>query len=216
MSMARQSSGDYAKQSGEAGGGKRRVRYAMVIDLRRCIGCHSCSVACKAENDVPLEVFRSWVKIIQKGHYPNVSRSFLPCLCNNCETPICLRNCPVQATWQREDGIVMVNPHRCIGCKYCMASCPYDVRYINPLKRIVQKCTFCDHRVDAGLLPACVETCLGRARIFGDMNDPNSEVSRMLSTNAVHVLKPEMGTNPRVFYVGGDLDAMDPLKGVES
>jgi tetrathionate reductase subunit B len=121
----------------------------------------------------------------------------------------------VEATWQREDGIVMVNPHRCIGCKYCMASCPYDVRHVNPLKRIVQKCTFCDHRVDAGLLPACVETCLGRARIFGDMNDPASEVAQMLATNAVHVLKPEMGTDPRVFYVGGDLDAMDPMKGTE-
>ena len=110
----------------------------------------------------------------------------------------------------------MVNPHRCIGCKYCIASCPYDVRHVNPLKRIVQKCTFCDHRVDAGLQPACVETCLGRARIFGDMNDPDSEVAQVLATNPVSVLKPEMGTDPRVFYVGADLDAMDPMKGVEA
>jgi tetrathionate reductase subunit B len=213
--MAHPEAGRTAGRAPATGEVEHRVRYAMVIDLRRCIGCHSCSVACKAENDVPLGVFRSWVKIIQKGHYPNVSRSFLPSLCNNCENPICLRNCPVEATWQREDGIVMVNPHRCIGCKYCMASCPYDVRHVNPLKRIVQKCTFCDHRVDAGLVPACVETCLGRARIFGDMGDPKSEVAQVLATNAVHVLKPEMGTDPRVFYVGGDLDAMDPMKGVE-
>lgn len=185
----------------------------MVIDLRRCIGCHSCSVACKAENDVPLGVFRSWVKVVLKGRYPNVSKAFLPSLCNNCEDPICLKNCPVEATYQREDGIVMVDPHRCIGCKYCMASCPYDVRYVNPLKRIVQKCTFCHHRVDTGLLPACVETCLGRARIFGDLNDPNSEISQVLGSNPVQVLKPEMGTDPRVYYIMPDLDAMNPMKG---
>ncbi len=192
-----------------------KVRYGMVIDLRRCIGCHSCSVACKVENDVPLSVFRSWVKVVMKGHYPNVSKAFLPSLCNNCDEPICLRNCPVEATFQREDGIVMIDPHRCIGCKYCIASCPYDVRFVNPLKRIVQKCTFCHHRVDAGLLPACVETCLGRARIFGDLNDPDSEISQVIASNPVQVLKPEMGTKPKVFYIMPDLDAMNPMKGGE-
>jgi len=185
----------------------------MVIDLRKCVGCHSCSVACKSENDVPPSVFRSWVKVIEKGKYPNVSKSFLPCLCNNCENPICVRNCPVGASYKREDGIVLVDPHRCIGCKYCMASCPYDVRHVNPIRRIVQKCYFCHHRVDAGLLPACVETCIGRARVFGDMNDPNSDVAKLLATEPVAVLKPEMATEPRVFYIGADIDAMDPMKG---
>lgn len=190
-----------------------KKRYVMVIDLRKCIGCHSCSVACKVENDVPLGVFSSWVKVIQKGKYPNVSRSFLPVLCNNCENPICVTNCPVGASYKRDDGIVMVDPHRCIGCHYCMASCPYDVRYVNPLKRIVQKCSFCFHRVDAGLEPACVETCLGGARFFGDKNDPTSKVSQLLATNPVQVLKPEMATNPQVYYIGADLDAMNPIKG---
>lgn len=185
----------------------------MVIDLRKCVGCHSCSVACKAENDVPPGVFRSWVKVIEKGNYPNVSKSFLPSLCNNCENPICVRNCPVGASYKREDGIVLVDPHRCIGCKYCMASCPYDVRFINPLRKIVQKCYFCHHRVDAGLMPACVETCIGRARVFGNMNDPNSDVAKLLATEPVTALKPEMATDPHVFYIGADLDAMDPMKG---
>lgn len=192
---------------------KKHVRWVMVIDLRKCVGCHSCSVACKAENDVPPSVFRSWVKIIEKGRYPNVSKSFLPCLCNNCENPICVRNCPVGASYKRDDGIVMVDPHRCIGCKYCMASCPYDVRYINPTRKIVQKCYFCYHRLDAGLVPACVETCIGRARIFGDMNDPNSDVAKLLATEPVTVLKPEMATEPNVFYIGADLDVMEPMKG---
>ncbi|MBI5182909.1 MAG: 4Fe-4S dicluster domain-containing protein [Nitrospinae bacterium] len=194
-------------------GEKRKIRYGFLIDLRRCIGCHTCSVSCKAENDVPLKVFRSWVKIIEKGRYPNVSRSFLPSLCNNCDNPICLKNCPVKATWQRDDGIVMIDEHRCIGCKYCMASCPYDVRHVNPLKRYVQKCYWCYHRVDKRVAPACVEVCIGRARIFGDINDPNSEISQLIATNPVQVLKPEMATEPRVYYIGLDLDVMDPMKG---
>ncbi len=181
-----------------------KVRYGMVIDVRRCIGCHACSVACKAENAVPPGVWRTWVKIGEKGRYPNVGVSFLPLLCNNCESPICIRNCPTQATYQREDGIVMVDPHRCIGCKYCIASCPYDVRYLNPIKRIVQKCYWCYHRVDAGLEPACVNSCPTRAMIFGDLNDPNSEVSTLLARNAVAVLKPDKDTRPRVFYIGAD------------
>ncbi len=191
-------------------------RYGMVIDVRRCIGCHTCSVACKAENDVPLSVFRAWVKVIEKGRYPNVTKAFLPSLCNQCENPICLTNCPVQATWQREDGIVMVDEHRCIGCKYCIASCPYDVRHINPFKHIVQKCHFCYHRVDAGIVPACVEVCIGRARIFGDLRDPKSEIAQLIAHNPTHRLKPEMATEPQVYYIGADLDAMDPMKGWEA
>ena len=192
---------------------KAKVHYGMVIDLRRCIGCHSCSVACKAEVESPPGVYRSWVKIIEKGTYPHVRKFFLPSLCNNCDHPICLTNCPVKATWKREDGIVVVDPHRCIGCKYCMASCPYDVRSINPLKRIVQKCEFCRHRVDAGIEPACVETCLGRARIFGNMLDPKSEISQLLATLPTQVIKPDLGTYPQVFYIEADLDAMNPMKG---
>ncbi len=191
------------------------TRWAMVVDLRRCIGCHACQVACKAELGTPLGVYRSWVKVVQKGRYPNVSLSFLPSLCNNCENPICVRNCPTQATYRREDGIVMQDPHRCIGCKYCIASCPYDVRYLDPLKGVVQKCTWCHHRVDVGLEPACVNACPTRALIFGDMNDPESEISKVLASNAVQVLKPERDTLPHVFYIGADAVAMRTYGGAE-
>ena len=178
-----------------------KKRYAMVIDLRRCIGCHSCSVACKAENRVPLGVYRSWVKVIEKGKYPNTTRHFLPSLCNQCDHPPCVINCPVQATWKREDGIVIIDEHRCIGCKYCLASCPYNARYINPLIPIVQKCYFCHHRVYAGLEPACVEVCPGRARIFGDLNDPNSAVSTLSRERRAFRLLEELGTEPKVIYL---------------
>ena len=187
---------------------KKKTRYAMAVDLRRCVGCQACAVACKAENAVPLGVWRGWVKVVEKGTYPNVTRAFLPTVCNNCATPICVRNCPTQATYQREDGIVMVDPHRCIGCKYCMASCPYDVRYLNPLKKIVQKCQWCHHRVDAGLEPACVNACPTGAMIFGDASDPSSEVARVLATQGVQVLKPERDTQPQCYYVGADMAAM--------
>jgi len=186
----------------------KEKRYAMLIDLRRCIGCQACAVACKAENGVPLGTWRSWVKVIEKGEYPHVSRSFLPILCNNCENPICVRNCPTQATYARKDGIVMIDPHRCIACKYCIASCPYDVRYYNAFKRIVQKCQWCNHRVDAGLLPACVQTCPTGAMTFGDMHDPESEISRLLANSPVQVLKPEKDTSPQVYYIAADMAAM--------
>lgn len=182
----------------------RRVRYAMVIDLRRCIGCHTCAVACKSENSVPLGVYRTWVKQVEKGRFPRVTRHFLPVLCNNCENPICLQNCPTNATYRRDDGIIMVDEHRCIGCKYCMYSCPYDVRYVNPLKRYVQKCSWCAHRVDAGQPPACVEACPVGARIFGNLMDPESEVARLLAQHSVQVLKPERATEPQVYYIGAD------------
>lgn len=180
----------------------------MVIDVRRCTGCHACSVACKAENAVPLGVFRTWVKQVEKGTYPTVTKSFLPIFCNQCEKPICLQNCPTRATYQRQDGIVVVDEHRCIGCKYCMASCPFDVRYVNPLKQYVQKCDLCAHRLDAGLEPACVETCPGGALHVGDREDPNGTVAKLISGNAVQVLKPEMGTQPQVYYIGADEEAM--------
>ena len=184
------------------------VRYGVIVDLRKCIGCHTCSVACKRENNVPLGVWRSWVKQIEKGSYPHVRKAYLPLLCNNCENPICVTVCPVKASYQRPDGIVMVDPHRCIGCRYCMAACPYDMRYVNPLTPIVQKCCWCDHRVDQGLKPACVQACPTQARIFGDLNDPNGEMVRILAGNPVQVNKPEMGTYPKVFYIEADLDAL--------
>lgn len=194
---------------------KTTKKWGMVIDLRKCIGCHSCSVACKTENEVPPAVFRSWVKLMDKGAYPNARSLSLPVLCNNCENAVCVKVCPVKASYKRDDGIVMVNPHKCVGCKYCMAACPYQVRHLNPIRRYVQKCSFCYQRVDAGLLPACVETCPAKARVFGDLNDPTSEIVKLLIENPTSVLKPESGTKPNVFYIALDKDIIDPLKGID-
>jgi tetrathionate reductase subunit B len=190
----------------------RKKQYGMLIDARRCYGVHACSVACKAEFDVPLGDTRSWVEAIEKGTYPHVSRSFLPRLCNHCSKPNCVSVCPTGATWKREeDGIVVVDPTICIGCKYCVQACPYDMRFINPESGAADKCDFCVHRVAQGLEPACVEACPSRARIFGDLNDPDSEISRAIATNPVTVLRPEKGTEPNVFYIAADhSDERDP------
>jgi len=188
---------------------KHQVQWAMVIDTRRCIGCHACTVACKSENDVPLGYSRSWVEYIEKGDFPNVDRSFLPRLCNQCSKPACVDVCPTGATYKRkEDGIVVVDDDICIGCKYCIQACPYDARYLNPITGTVDKCDFCLHRVAQGLEPSCVNTCEGRARIFGDINDPASEVSKLIAQNSYTVLLKEMGTNPNVYYI--DADHADP------
>lgn len=181
-----------------------QIRYAMLVDCGRCTGCHTCSVACKAENNVPLGCWRSWVKQVEKGAFPRVRRRNIPLLCNNCEEPICATVCPVKATYQREDGVVLVDQHRCIGCRYCMAACPYDVRYLNPLTGTVQKCTWCHHRLEAGLVPACVDVCPTSARRFGDLTDPKGLLAGALSSAPTQRLRPEMGTGPMVFYI--DLD----------
>lgn len=184
----------------------------MLFDLRKCIGCNTCSIVCKSENDVPLSVWRAWVKKIEKGHYPHVREFSLPIVCNNCEDPICVTVCPVNAGIKRPDGIVYIDPHRCIGCRYCMASCPYGVRYINPRKKIAEKCYWCHHRVDAGLMPACVVTCPTGAILFGDLNDPESEIAQVIAKNAVHVIKPEMGTSPQTYYIGLDIESVKAVE----
>jgi tetrathionate reductase subunit B len=195
--------------------GKKGKRLAMLFDLRRCIGCQTCAVVCKSENDVPLSVWRSWVKKTEKGRFPNVKEFFLPIVCNNCEKPICVTVCPVNAGIKRPDGIVIIDPHRCIGCGYCMASCPYGVRYIHPTRKIAEKCYWCHHRIDAGLQPACAEACPTGAILFGDLNDPESQLAKSVSKNAVQVLKPELGTQPHTFYIQLDIDAAEAKGGRE-
>jgi tetrathionate reductase subunit B len=186
-----------------------RKRYAMVIDLRKCIGCHSCTVACKSENSVPLGVWRSWVKISEKGNYPNVSKHFLPRLCNHCDRPPCVRVCPTQATYKNEDGLILQRYERCIGCKYCMQACPYNARFMHPKWQVIDKCTFCFHRLAKGMLPSCVNSCPAGARVFGDLSDPESEVSKLVSKLPVQVLRPDQGTKPHVFYIMPDKAIME-------
>jgi tetrathionate reductase subunit B len=189
----------------QAKGEEAKRQYAMVIDVRRCIGCHACTVACKAEFDVPLGHNRAWVEYVEKGEYPNVGKSFLPRLCNHCSEPPCVSVCPTDATYRREqDGIVVIDDGLCIGCKYCILACPYDARFLNPITKIADKCDFCIHRVSNGLVPSCVNTCVGGARIFGDLADPDSNVAKLITTNHVTVLRREMGTQPNVYYIGAD------------
>ena len=204
-----------ANENGSTNGENKNKQYGMAIDTRRCIGCHACTVACKSEFDVPLGENRSWVEYVEKGTYPNVSRSFLPRLCNQCSEPPCVPVCPTDATYKREqDGIVVIDQGLCIGCKYCIQACPYDSRFINPVTGWADKCDFCIHRVSKGLEPSCVSTCVGGARIFGDLADPESHVSTVVAKNQVTVLRREMGTFPNVYYIGADhtdeLDAKRP------
>ncbi|HAG50295.1 MAG: (4Fe-4S)-binding protein [Deltaproteobacteria bacterium GWC2_42_51] len=197
-----------------------KKRYAMVIDLRRCIGCMACVLADKAEFEVPLGVWRTWVQYEEYGTYPNVRRQFLSRLCNHCDDPPCVKACPVQATYKHEDGFVLQRYERCIGCRTCMVACPYNARHILPAKRsnpnlptkVVDKCTFCFHRVTQGLVPACAQTCIGRVRIFGDINDPKSEVRKLIDTNPTVVLKPEKGTKPQVYYILANRSGLEPAK----
>ena len=150
--------------------------------------------------------------VSEKGRYPDVKRNFLPVLCNHCDDPPCVAACPTRATKQRKDGIVTQDEKTCIGCKYCMQACPYGVKYADPKTKTAQKCDFCLHRIEQGMLPACVNTCNARARVFGDLNDPDSAISRLIASNAVQTLRPAMGTDPRVFYIGLDYDAYTPVK----
>lgn len=189
-------------------------RYAMVIDLDRCIGCDACAVACKMENQVPLGVWRIWVNRRETGAYPRVSRAVLPVLCNHCENPICVYVCPVKATYRRkEDGVVVVDPHLCIGCKICIVNCPYQMRYLDPVMRVAQKCNFCLHRIQKGLRPACVEACPTGVMLFGDLNDRYSPVVEALASRPAQRLKISYGTDPQVYYVGEDVSLLPFEKG---
>ncbi|SHE45025.1 tetrathionate reductase subunit B [Modicisalibacter ilicicola DSM 19980] len=189
-------------------GGDPEKRYGMLIDLRRCIGCQACTVSCHIENAAPLGNFRTIVSQFEVEHEETgeLATFMLPRLCNHCEDPPCVPVCPVQATFQRRDGIVVVDSDRCVGCAYCVNACPYDARFINKETQVADKCTFCAHRLEAGLLPACVESCVGGARIIGDMRDPQSEISRLIEQHRdeLMILKPEKNTRPQVFYLGMD------------
>jgi Fe-S-cluster-containing dehydrogenase component/formate-dependent nitrite reductase membrane component NrfD len=186
------------------------MRYGFAIDHRKCIGCHACTTACKSENEVPLGVFRTWVKYIEKGEFPNTRRFFSVLRCNHCEDAPCVTICPTKALFKRPDGIVDFDPDLCIGCKSCMQACPYDALYIDPHQNTAAKCNFCAHRVDQGLLPACVVVCPEKAIIAGDIDDPLSEIHQIISREQISVRKPEEGTKPKVYYIGADEASLTP------
>jgi tetrathionate reductase subunit B len=176
-------------------------RYALVVDSRKCINCKACVVACKAENSVPIGKFRNWINEETRGEYPSLMASFEPEQCHHCDSPSCVRVCPTGASWQRGDGLVLVEADDCIGCGYCIIACPYDARFFNPESRIADKCTMCAHRVDHGRLPACVETCPTKVRVFDDLNAPGSRLKALLSTRRYMVKKMQTGNGPQIYYL---------------
>src|SRR3954467_6327700 len=186
------------------------ANYGFAIDLRKCIGCHACTIACKAEHEIPVGVNRCWVKTVEKGSFPDTRRFFFPVLCNQCEEAPCVRICPSSALFKRRDGIVDLHGDACIGCRACMVACPYDQLFIDPNTHTAEKCNFCANRVENNLLPACVSVCPTECRIFGDLDDPTSEVARIANAEAMTVRKPEKGTIPKVFYLGAEESAIQP------
>jgi tetrathionate reductase subunit B len=177
----------------------------MVVDLRLCVGCQACAVACGTENRTPLGNFRTSVSCYEvSGKNGKTRRYNLPRLCNHCDKPACVTVCPTQATFKLADGTVVVDNSVCVGCGYCIQACPYEARFINSQTKTTDKCSYCHHRLDAGLLPACVETCVTGARVFGDLNDPHSAVAQLVSNNPVQVLKKAQGTSPKLYYIGLD------------
>jgi Fe-S-cluster-containing dehydrogenase component/formate-dependent nitrite reductase membrane component NrfD len=184
--------------------------YGFVIDLKKCIGCHACTIACKAEHDIPVGVNRCWVKTVEKGRFPDAQRLFLPVLCNQCADAPCMEICPTSALFRRRDGIVDLNGDACIGCKACMAACPYDQLFIDPNTRTAEKCNFCANRIENQLQPACVSVCPTECRIFGDLDDPATKVAQIVQREAFTVRKPEKGTGPKIFYLQADESIMQP------
>ncbi|MCX6223534.1 MAG: 4Fe-4S dicluster domain-containing protein [Bacteroidia bacterium] len=200
--------------------------YGMGIDLEKCIGCGRCADACKSENGVSREpfFFRTWVEqytILNDGSVKITSPNggidgftqvvpddeifksfFVPKMCNHCEKSPCIQVCPVGATYDSPEGVVLVDPKYCIACRYCVQACPYGCRYIDPERHVVDKCTLCYHRIMKGQLPACVEVCPKQAKIFGNLNDPKSELVRFKKEHSWQVLKPHMNTDPKVYYNG--------------
>ncbi len=185
--------------------------WAKVIDNTRCIGCHACTVACKSENEVPLSVTRTYVKYVDHGTFPQARRAFQVTRCNMCDDAPCVTACPTAAMFRRADGLVDFDKTICIGCKACIAACPYDAIFINPEDHSAEKCNFCAHRLDVGLEPACVVVCPTEAIFVGDLQDPGSRVASVVNRATVSVRRPEKDTRPKLFYRDGHYATLDPL-----
>ena len=176
------------------------MRYAMAIDTKKCVGCSDCVVACQTENNVPHGYCRDWIVEETIGKYPDLQMEIRSERCNHCDYSPCVRCCPTGASHYSEGGIVLVTHDECTGCKACIASCPYDARFVHP-EGYIDKCTFCIHRVQKGEDPSCVAVCPTHAMIFGDLDDKNSEISKALASRKHKTLIPEAGTSPRVYYL---------------
>ncbi|MFH1563875.1 MAG: sulfate reduction electron transfer complex DsrMKJOP subunit DsrO [Nitrospirota bacterium] len=193
-----------------------KTKLGMVIDLSKCkAGCTVCVDACRKENNVPPDNY--WLRVANiKPKFPNALGRPIPLLCNHCEDPFCVKVCLVKASFKRKDGIVLIDEHRCIGCRYCMIVCPYKARsfvfkktdeWTNPdvpnrMHGVVEKCDFCVHRIDKGLMPACVEACPEKAMVFGNLNDPQSEVAKLIVAGKTQRIRPDLGSKPKVYYLG--------------
>ena len=175
-------------------------RYAMTVDTRQCVGCKACVLACKAENAVPDGFCRQWIVEEVRGEFPKLSAEIRSERCNHCSDAPCVKACPTGASHVNEGGVVLVTHGKCSGCKACIAACPYDARFVHP-KGYVDKCTFCLHRVRKGLQPGCVVVCPTGTLVFGDRNDPESEVSKRLRTRRWKVNHPESGAEPNLFFL---------------
>ncbi|MEW6129182.1 MAG: 4Fe-4S dicluster domain-containing protein [Acidobacteriota bacterium] len=188
------------------------MKIGFLIDHRKCIGCHACTVACKSEHDVPIGTYRTWVKYIEKGDYPDTKRFFSVLRCNHCVDAPCVTICPTTALFKRENGIVDFNNQNCIGCKSCMQACPYDALYIDPRSNTAAKCNFCAHRVEVGMQPACEVVCPTQAILSGDLDDNQSLISQMLSSNKTAVRKPEAQTKPKLYYINVNPSSIVPTE----
>ena len=178
---------------------QKTKKYAIVIDASRCFDCKACMIACKVENNVPEGFWRNWIK--HTGGDGGLMTHFQPGQCMQCDEPACVAACPVGATYKQADGLVAIDPAKCIGCGNCVTACPYGARYRNPETRTADKCDFCEHRLKVGELPACIETCPTKARTFGDLNDPGSAVSRLVKNEKlVRIVNPLVDTQPNIYY----------------
>ena len=179
-------------------------QYAIIIDTFKCFDCKACMIACKVENDVPEGMWRNWVR--HTGGIRGRRTQYQPGQCMQCDKPSCVAACPVSATYKQADGLVVIDPVKCIGCGNCVTACPYGARFRHPKKHIADKCDFCEHRLKRGEEPACVETCPTKARVFGDTSDSTSKISGLMKKEKlVQVVNPRVNTEPLIYYYKGTL-----------